>query len=154
MPYYIGLAAWAFAAGALIPVMGSLNAGLAKSLGGAPLAAVVLFAVAFAASVLTLVASGQSLPDAPAFTGAPRHFYLGGFIVAFYVLSVTILIPKFGVGNTILFAMTAQIILSAVMDQVGLFGAPVRPVNALRLLGIALMLCGLCLTQLSQTRGT
>jgi len=151
MSSYFALAAWAFAAGALIPVMGTLNAGLARSLGSAPVAAVVLFAIALAGTTLVCLLARQSLPDAAAFAAPPRTVYLGGLIVAFYVVSVTLLIPMFGVGNTIMFAMTAQIVLSAVMDQIGLFGAPLRPVSVIRLIGIALMLAGLFLTQFSQS---
>ena len=72
--------------------------------------------------------------------------------MAFYVFSVTVLVPKFGVGNTILFAMTAQIVTSAVMDQFGLFGAPIRPVNVMRLAGLGLMLAGLFLAQFAVSR--
>ena len=48
---YLALAAWAFAAGALIPVMGSLNANLSRALGSAPAAASVLFVVALTAMI-------------------------------------------------------------------------------------------------------
>ena len=153
MSSYPVLAAWAFAAGALIPVMGALNAGLSRALGGAPIAAVVLFAVAFVASAATFLVSQHPVANAAQFSAAPPRLYLGGFIVAFYVLSVTVLVPKFGVGNTILFAMTAQILSSALMDHFGLLGAPVRPVSMMRLAGLGLMLAGLFLAQFSVSRG-
>lgn len=152
MSSYPVLAAWAFAAGALIPVMGSLNANLSRALGGAPNAMLVLFTVAVAASGLTVLLSPQSLPTVAQATSAPARLYLGGFIVAFYVFSVTVLVPQFGVGNTILFAMTAQIVTSALMDHYGLFGAPLRPVGLVRLAGIGLMLAGLFIAQASVTR--
>ena len=152
MTSYPALAAWAFAAGALIPVMGSLNAGLSRSLGSAPAAAVVLFIVALAAMIATFFATSQAIPAAAQFTATPSHLFLGGLIVAFYVISVTMLVPIFGVGNTILFAMTAQIVMSAAMDHFGLFGAPIKPVSLTRLAGLVLMLAGLALAQLSVQR--
>jgi bacterial/archaeal transporter family-2 protein len=152
MTSYPALAAWAFAAGALIPVMGSLNAGLSRALGGALAAATVLFIVALTAVVLTFAVLRQPIPDAAQLPAARSHLYLGGLIVAFYVVSVTILVPKFGVGNTILFAMTAQILSSAAMDHFGLFGAPLRPVSLMRLTGLGLMMAGLFLAQLSVAR--
>jgi bacterial/archaeal transporter family-2 protein len=145
-------AIWAFAAGALIPVMGSLNAGLSRSLGSATVAAVVLFAVALSATLVVFLASRDGLPTAAGIANAPALTFAGGLIVAFYVLSVTVLVPRFGVGNTILFAMTAQIVTSAVIDHAGLFGAPVRPVNAMRVAGLGLMICGLILAQVGATR--
>ncbi len=151
---YFALAAWAFAAGALIPVMGSLNAGLSRALGSAPAAAIVLFVVALASMIALFIATRQPIPTANQFALTPGRLFLGGLIVAFYVISVTVLVPIFGVGNTILFAMTAQIIMSAVMDHYGLFGAPVRPVSLTRLAGLVLMLAGLALAQLSVARPT
>ena len=153
MSSYPSLAAWAFAAGALIPVMGALNAGLSRSLGGAPVAAAtVLFTVALTSMAALFALSRQSAPSFTQFASAPGQFFLGGLIVAFYVISVTVLVPIFGVGNTILFAMTAQILMSAAMDHFGLFGAAVRPVSLIRLAGLALMLAGLALAQLNVSR--
>ncbi len=151
---YFALAAWAFAAGALIPVMGSLNAGLSRALGSAPAAAIVLFVVALTSMIALFIATRQPIPTASQFALTPGHLFLGGLIVAFYVISVTVLVPIFGVGNTILFAMTAQIIMSAVMDHYGLFGAPIKPVSLTRLAGLILMLVGLALAQLSISRPT
>lgn len=152
MTSYVGLAAWAFAAGALIPVMGALNAGLSRSLGSAPIAALVLFGVAFCGVATVCLVTRQAMPTGSAFAAAPARLYFGGLIVAFYVLSVTLLIPVFGVGNTILFAMVAQILISAMMDAVGLFGAPVRGLSLMRLSGLALMIAGLVITQLGANR--
>lgn len=154
MSSYPALALWAFAAGALIPVMGSLNAGLARALGGAPAAAAVLFVVALATTAVVFLATRAALPNAAQLALAPSQLYLGGLIVAFYVLSVTVLVPVFGVGNTILFAMTAQIVMSAAMDHFGLFGAPIKPVSPTRLAGLVLMLAGLAIAQLSISRPT
>jgi bacterial/archaeal transporter family-2 protein len=154
MTSYPVLAAWAFAAGALIPVMASLNGRLARELGGAPAAAVVLFMVALLAMSALFFVLRQSVPAAAQFASAPGQLYLGGLVVAFYVISVTVLVPIFGVGNTILFAMTAQILMSAAMDHFGLFGAPLRPVSLMRLTGLALMLAGLFIAQISVARGT
>lgn len=151
---YVALAAWAFAAGALIPVMGSLNAGLSRALGSAPAAATVLFVVALASMMALFLITRQQVPTASQFSLAPGHLFLGGLIVAFYVISVTVLVPIFGVGNTILFAMTAQIVMSAAMDHFGLFGAPIKPVSLTRLAGLILMLAGLALAQLNVARPT
>ena len=153
MTSYPALAAWAFAAGALIPVMGSLNGQLSRALGSAPAAATVLFTVALTAVMITIAVMRQAVPSAVQLASAPGQLYLGGLIVAFYVVSVTVLVPQFGVGNTILFAMIAQIFSSAAMDHFGLFGAMVRPVSVLRLSGLGLMLAGLIVAQLCVARG-
>ncbi len=150
MPYTY-MALWAVAAGGLIPVMGSLSAGLSGAMGGAPAAASIFFLVAFSGAVTTGIISRSAPPDVSTLIAAPSHLYLGGFILAFYVLSVTHLIPRFGVGNTIMFAVTAQIVTSAVMDAFGIL-SPLRPVGPLRFAGIACMLIGLAVTQLAAAR--
>lgn len=73
-------------------------------------------------------------------------------IVAFYVLSITTLAPRFGVGNAILFVMVAQIFTSAMIDHFGLIGVRARPVALVRVGGLFIMAAGLAITQLSSSR--
>ncbi len=141
-------AAWAALAGGLIPVMAALNAKLGRSLGEPGHAAVVLFAVGLiAACAASLMLTGR-LPAPSAVIAAPPLSLLGGTIVAFYVFSITLLAPRFGVGNAILFAVVAQVFTSAVIDHWGLFGAVVRPVSLIRMGGLAIIVTGLAVTQL------
>ena len=76
----------------------------------------------------------------------------GGLIVAFYVVSATLVAPRFGVGNLILFAMVAQIVFSAAIDHYGLLGVPVRPVSVVRIGGLLLMTAGLVITQFANSK--
>lgn len=148
---FAGYAAWAAAAGALIPFMAILNGRLGRALGEPLLAAVLLFAVGFVtALVVGLVATSQ-IPDLHRVILARPIDFAGGAIVAGYVISVTLLAPRFGIGNAILFVMTAQIFKSAVIDHYGLLGAAIRPVTAPRMAGLAIMLAGLALTQLANS---
>jgi transporter family-2 protein len=148
---FAGYAAWAAAAGALIPFMAILNGRLGRVLGDPLLAPVLLFAVGLVtALVVGLVATGQ-VPDLRQAMQARPIDFAGGAIVAGYVVSVTLLAPRFGIGNAILFVMTAQIFTSALIDHFGLLGAAMRPVTALRVAGLAIMLAGLALTQLASS---
>jgi bacterial/archaeal transporter family-2 protein len=142
-------AIWAFVAGALIPLIALLNAGLARTVGGQIQATVVLFATGLIASLLLALISTARLPDLHALAGvAPQH-YAGGLIVWFYVLSITFIVPRFGVGNAILFAVTAQLITAAVMDHFALAGATARPLTSMRLVGLLIVVAGVVITQLS-----
>lgn len=151
-------AIWAFAAGSLIPVMGVLSARLGRSIGEPVHAAVVLFGVAFLLSLLLSVALTGRLPPLGVLRGDPLVDplvdRLAGAVLVFYVLSITFLAPRFGIGNSILFAVSAQLVTSAVLDHFGLFGAPQRPVGALRLAGIALMVVGIAVAQLAARTAT
>ena len=140
--------AWAALAGSGIPVMAALNGALGRTLGSAPAAVVVLFAVGLVASSAVVVAGGNAGALARLPQAAPQLF-AGGLIVAFYIFSVTTLAPRYGVGNVILFVMVAQIFTSAAIDHFGLFGATTRPVEWVRASGLLLMLVGLAIAQLA-----
>ena len=143
----LNYAVWAFAAGALIPVLAVCNGALARLTGNPVLSVAILFVIGLACSAGVLVFAGTH--GVMAVRQAPLWMFCGGLIVAFYVLSVSVLAPRFGVGNTILFAVAAQIVTSTLIDHFGLLGMAARPVSALRLVGVAILVCGLVLTQLS-----
>lgn len=145
-------ALWAAAAGALIPVMAVLNGRLGRGLGEPLHAPVILFVVGLLACVATALLSTRSLPNPVMLADVNALNLAGGLIVAFYVISATLLAPRFGVGNFILFAMVAQIILAALIDHFGWFGVTPRPVNLMRAGGITLLLLGLLITQLANDK--
>ena len=145
-------ALWAAAAGALIPVMAVLNGRLGRGLGEPLHAPVILFVVGLLACVATALLSTRTLPNPVMLADVNALNLAGGLIVAFYVISATLLAPRFGVGNFILFAMVAQIIVSALIDHFGWFGVTPRPVNLMRAGGITLLLVGLLITQLANNK--
>lgn len=144
---FVGYAAWAAAAGALIPFMAILNGRLGRALGEEVHAPVILFAVGLVTSLTVALLTTGTIPDLRLAASARPVDFAGGSIVAGYVISVTLLAPRFGIGNAILFVMTAQIITSAAIDHFGLLGAEVRSIGLLRIAGIAVMLAGLTMTQ-------
>jgi bacterial/archaeal transporter family-2 protein len=134
------------AAGIGVPILAGLNAVLGQRLGSPIAAAVVLFAVACVASgAFLLVTGGQgALARLP---GQPPVLFLAGLLVAFYILSITAVAPRFGLGNAILFVLLGQILSSALIDQFGLLGLAPRPLSGLRWLGLCLMAAGIVLSQ-------
>jgi bacterial/archaeal transporter family-2 protein len=75
--------------------------------------------------------------------------YAGGVIVASYILSITFLAPRFGVRNAILFAVTAQLLTSALIDHFAWAGASLRPSKAMRAMGLLIVVIGVVITQVS-----
>lgn len=135
-------------AGIGIPVLAALNAALGQRLGSPFAAGVVLFCVALSAAIVVLVVSG-GIGNLTGLTAAPRHLFLAGLLVAFYVLSITWVAPKFGVGNAVFFVLLGQLISAAAIDHFGLFGAQISPLSLARAGGIALMAAGVWLTQVA-----
>ncbi len=132
-------------AGVGIPVLAALNAALGTRIGSPAAAATLLFVVAFLCSAAVVCVTGPTallkLPQ------APKHLYLAGVLVAFYVLTITYIAPVFGVGNAVFFVLLGQLLSAALIDHFGLFGARVSPVSPMRALGIAVMATGVFLTQ-------
>lgn len=145
----VRLLIWAALAGAFIPVMAILNGRLGKSMGEALHASVILFGVGFLFCLTVALVLTKSLPNAADLANAKPIEYLGGFIVGFYVISATLLAPRIGLANFIVCAVSAQIIISVVIDHFGLLGAMVRPVSMTRLVGIGLLIAGIIVTQIS-----
>lgn len=139
-----GYAAIMLLAGIGIPVLAALNARLGMHLGSAPGASVVLFGVALAAALAALAVGGGSYAE---LASAPRHLFLAGTLVAFYVLSITWVAPRFGIGNAIFFVLLGQMISAALIDHFGLFGARVVALSPMRALGLTTMALGVFLTQ-------
>ncbi|MBV1867674.1 MAG: DMT family transporter [Marinosulfonomonas sp.] len=133
------------AAGIGIPVLAALNAQLGTRLGSPAAAATCLFVVAFlSAATVLLLTNPQAITAA---TSAPKHLFLAGTLVAFYILTITWAAPKFGVGNAVFFVLLGQMISAAAIDHYGLLGARISPLSLTRASGIALMALGVLLTQ-------
>lgn len=145
MPPTTAYALTMLAAGIGIPILAALNAGLGTRLGSPVAAAAILFTVALSATLLVLALKGA--PVLAAVVTAPKHLFLAGLLVAFYILSITFIAPKFGVGNAVFFVLLGQLISAALIDHFGLFGARISPLSLSRAGGIALMAAGVFLTQ-------
>ncbi|MBT9247388.1 DMT family transporter [Gemmobacter fulvus] len=139
-------AAIMLAAGIGIPVLAALNAQLGHRIGSPTAAASILFVVAFCGAALVMVSTGGTAGLALA-AAQPKHLFLGGLLVAFYVISITWVAPKFGVGNAVFVVLVGQMISAATIDHFGLFGAAIKPMTLGRAGGIALMMSGLGLIQ-------
>lgn len=140
-----GLLGWAFAAGVLIPVMAASNGALTRLTANPAPVMLSMFAVGLLATAV--VTSVCGLKGAAALMSAPPYLFCGGLIVAFYVLSVSVLTPRIGVVSTITCAVAGQILMSAAIDHFGLFGAAQKPVDLIRAGGLALLLAGLFVAQ-------
>ena len=131
-------------AGIGIPIMAALNAELGSRLANPAYAAVILFSVGLLASTGYLLLF-QGIPASLPPAGIPIHFYLGGLFVLFYVLSITWVAPKFGIGNAVSFVLLGQLLSMATIDHFSLMGANHYPFTLQRLIGSMFMALGVSL---------
>ena len=91
-----------------IPTMAALNSELGARLGNPVFAALILFLVAL--TVTALVAAINPVPSKGVVLEVPPQYFLGGIFVAFYVLTITWIAPKIGVGNAVFLVLFGQIV--------------------------------------------
>ena len=129
-----------------IPILAALNGGLGTRLGSPMAASMILFGLAFLIATTGALMTG-SIAQVRFTPDIPGHFYFGGLFVAFYVIAVTFIAPKFGVGNAIFFVLVGQLISAATIDHFGLFGALRSAIDMKRAAGIVLMIAGVYLAR-------
>ena len=56
------------------------------------------------------------------------------------------MIPRIGVAGSIITVVAGQLLVGTILDQFGWLGAMQRPLDATRLLGLAVVLIGVWLT--------
>lgn len=128
-------------AGIGIPTMATLNGGLGGKLLSSTLATTISLAVGFTVTVIYLFAT-EGVPSKLISADTPVYYYLGGLCVAFYVISVTWIAPRFGVSNAIAFALLGQLVAMSTIDHFGLFGAQQYSLSLQRAAGLAFMAVG------------
>ena len=80
--------------------------------------------------------------------------YAAGFLIGFYALSATIIIPRFGAASFVAYILIAQLLTSAIVDQFGLFAMVKRPIDTTRLIGLAVIVAGIAIMEIDNLRRT
>ena len=132
----------AFIAGAALSLQALVNARLSAGIGGAIWAAAISFFVGGIGLLGVQLATRATWPSMERIAAIPYWVWLGGFLGALYVASVITSVPR--LGNTTVFGWVifGQLAASLLLDHFGVLAAAPHPVNALRLIGAALVLGG------------
>lgn len=146
LAFYIALST---TGGILIPIMAALSGALGRTLDNPWAAAAIVSAGAFALVVAFTLATGSMNVSWDTLKQAKPLQLLAGVGFAFYLLSITWVGPRFGIGNAVMFVLGGQIISSALIDHFGLFGAPQKPIDMLRAIGLVVMATGIVIAQIA-----
>ncbi len=146
LAFYIALST---VGGVLIPIMAALSGALGRSLDNPWAAAAIVSAGAFALVLAFTLLTGSMNVSWDMLKQAKPMQLLAGFGIAFYLLSITWVGPRFGIGTAVMFALGGQIVSSALIDHFGLFGAPHKPIDALRAAGLVIMAAGIAIAQIA-----
>jgi bacterial/archaeal transporter family-2 protein len=134
----------AFFGGLMISLQGLLNSVGSKIIGIPALIAWMSIIQAIPPIIYILVRQpsngiGQSLIQ------GFKWYAVSGVLGIILVASISFSISKAGALSIFVVLVLGQIIGSAFIDQIGLFGTPVKPLNIMRVLSILLILSGVWL---------
>ena len=109
---------------------------------GPVLAALISFAVGTIFLVASVVLFKIPLPAFGQITGMPAWAWGGGLIGATVVLGSIIAGPKIGALALVGILLAGQLIASVLIDHYGWLGFPIQKMNAVRLVGVLLLVGG------------
>jgi len=137
-------AALMICAGIGIPIMATINAHVGNKLSNPVLATTILICTSLVTVSCLLLVSRDPI-NSPFSTDMPKVYLLSGVLFIFYISTVSWSAPRFGVGNSIAFVLLGQLLSITIIDHFQLFNAIHHPISFKRVLGLALMMCGIYL---------
>lgn len=137
----------ALLAGAAVPFQAGANAALGRLLGHPLWATLVSLTVSIALLVPVMLAFRLPFPAIGDALKAPWWVWAGGAAGVLYLTAALLLTPRLGAAGFIVAVIAGQIVASLAIDHFGLVGLPARPVAPMRLLGAALIIGGMVVTQ-------
>jgi bacterial/archaeal transporter family-2 protein len=132
-------------AGALQAWGPPMNSALKKALINPWLSSLVSFLPIVAFLGVLVLCLPRPLPTVEDVTQMPWWAPLGGLIGAFAVVAGLIFVAKVGAGAFAGLTITANILMSLVIDKYGLFGMGTHALSIPRMVGAALMVGGIAL---------
>ncbi len=131
--------------GAVLPIQAALNAKMGKAVGDPVYAALISFVIGSVGLLLYCLATRVDLSQISHATEVQWTVWTAGFLGAFYVAAVIILVPKIGAALTFGLVIAGQLSLSMILDHYGWLGLPIHSFNWQRLVGILLIVGGVLL---------
>jgi transporter family-2 protein len=135
----------AIAAGASVVIQQALNANLRNALHSAAWSGFINYAVGLACMALLVLAFRDPVPAASVAARIPWWAWSAGVFGAIFISLGIFLVPQIGAATFIALVVTGQMLASITFDHFGWLGLAQRPIDAPRLIGVALLLGGVVL---------
>jgi bacterial/archaeal transporter family-2 protein len=135
----------AIAAGVSIVVQQVLNSNLRTALNSAAWSGFVSYLVGVVCMALLALALRDPLPAASVAVRIPWWAWSGGLFGAIFIGLAILLVPQLGAATFIALLVTGQMLASVAFDHFGWLGLAQRPIDAPRLIGVALLIGGVVL---------
>jgi transporter family-2 protein len=149
-PQNILLAVIAVAVGTLFPIQTSLNALLAKSVGGTIAATMFSITSSWFALLLINALVFRQIPSISDLASTPLYLMVvGGVLGATFLAIITLVAPRLGAAATLCFVIAGQLMSALTIDRLGLFSFAVRELSLGRVVGVMLVFAGAVLVRLT-----
>lgn len=135
--------------GALIPFQAGANVQAAKVLPGPVHGAALNFVAGGVALLIMAIIVAPRLPSAAQMASAPWWAWLGGLMGAAFVFGTVMLAPRMGTVLFLAATVAGQLVASLCVDHFGWVGLAQRAATPGRLAGVAVVIAGLVIIQLS-----
>ena len=138
---------WFFAviallAGAANPFQSAANAQLNREVGAPLWTGVVVYATGLLGVLLLLVLMRESIPSGATIARVSAWSWTGGLISVVSTMAGLMLAQRMGSGVFTGLTVTASIVTSLLIDQLGVFGFRHQAASPMRLAGAGLMIAG------------
>ncbi|GAB1256578.1 DMT family transporter [Aurantivibrio plasticivorans] len=144
---FLLLALLGLVSGASIAIQASTNAVLFQHVGKLLWVGLVLFLIGTVYLLSLIMLTKTAAPTIGQLAAAPSWAYIGGIVVASYVLTITLLVPKMGAANAIIFVVAGQILTAVLIDHFGWLGVAVREISLPRIIGVTMIIGGIYLSR-------
>jgi transporter family-2 protein len=135
----------AIAAGVSVVIQQALNANLRSALHSAAWSGFISYAVGLACMALLVLALRDPVPAASVAARIPLWAWSAGVFGAIFIGLGIFLVPQIGAATFLALVVTGQMLTSITFDHFGWLGLTQRPVDAPRLIGVALLIGGVVL---------
>ncbi len=130
------------AGGAAVGLQGPMATLMSQRIGIMENILIIHVGGAIAASIPLLLASGGSLAE---WRTVPWYALVAGIFGLAVFGALSYAIPRLGVGSAISLIVAGQLAVGVFLDHFGLLGAPTRPLEWMRVMGLLIMFVGVWL---------
>jgi bacterial/archaeal transporter family-2 protein len=116
----------ALAGGIAVGIQAIVNGGLGKKVGTME-GSFISFLIGTTALFFVVLFFGKG--NMLAISEVPKWQLIGGLLGAFYVFVMVMVVPKIGVTSALISVIAGQILMGAIIDHFGLFGAKPIPID-------------------------
>lgn len=125
--------------GAAVGIQSPIAGAMGQRVGGTASSFIVHLSGLIVSTLLLLVRGGEQIRN---WRTLPWYMLAAGVFGLILYQTINVTLPRLGSTMMIALIITGQLLMGVVIDHFGWFGVAPRPVDAVRLLGIAALLLG------------